>query len=43
MFKVLKTSILDVLQAKFNAPIKTSIQVVLNTTTEVSSKRCYDG
>ena len=29
---VLKTSILDVLQPKFNAPFKSSIQVVLSTT-----------
>ena len=38
ILKVPKTSILDVLQPKFNAPFKTSIQVVLNTTT----KRWYD-
>ena len=35
----LQTSILDILQPKFNAPFKISIQVVLNTTTVGSSKR----
>ena len=43
IFKVLKTSILDVLQPRFNDHFKTSIQVVLNTTTEGSSKWCYNG
>ena len=42
-FKVLKTSILDVWQPKFNAPFKTSIQVMLNATTVGSSKRWYIG
>ena len=32
IFKVLKTSNLNVLQPKFNAPSKTSIQVALKTT-----------
>ena len=43
IFKVPKTSILDVLQPKFNAPFKTSIQVVLNTTKVRSSKRWCNG
>ena len=43
IFKVLKVNILDVLQPKFNAHLKTSIQVVLKTTTVGSSKRWYDG
>ena len=43
IFKVLKTSILDVLQPKFNAPFKTSFHVAITTTTEASSKRWYNG
>ena len=43
MFKVLKISILDALQPKFNAPFQISIQVVPNITTVGSSKRWYNG
>ena len=43
VLKVLKISILDVLQPKLNVPSKTSIKVILKITTVGSSKGRYNG